>query len=529
MPVTITSPSDVRLALLARDELALLDVREEHWYAKGHPLFAASLPLSRLELDVYDRIPRRDTRIVLYDDGEGLAERAAPRLLDLGYTDVSLLEGGLCGWLQAGLELFEDVNSASKAFGELVESRRGTPSLPADQALRLIESGRDHVVLDVRRFEEYQTMSVPGAISVPGAEVVLRAREIAPDPKTTIVVNCAGRTRSIIGAQSLINSGIPNPVLALRNGTIGWQLAGLSLEHRQQRRFPEPGPAHAEEALSRARAVAYRVGVRRLRLAELNLLLGQVHKTTYRFDVRTPEEYAAGHIPGFRSAPGGQLVQETDAFAPVRGARIALADDRGVRANMTASWLAQMGWDVFVLEGGFEGGLEHGAGARQLPPAPEAETLDPQGLEAALQDGRHVLIDLAPSPVYQGGHIPEAWFAIRSQLRDALAEVGRRQAGRRRVVLTSPDGLLARFAAPEVAEIVGEAPLVLAGGTIGWAASGRPLAKGDERMACLATDVYRRPYEGTANSEAAMQAYLDWEFGLVAQLERDGSHGFHVI
>ncbi|MFV3015241.1 hypothetical protein ACM9HO_05975, partial [Pseudomonas sp. KHB2.9] len=42
-------------------------------------------------------------------------------------------------------------------------------------------------------------------------------------------------------------------------------------------------------------------------------------------------------------------------------------------------------------------------------------------------------------------------------------------------------------------------------------------------------DRYRRPYEGTDNPKEAMQAYLDWEFGLVEQLARDGTHGFYVI
>ena len=43
------------------------------------------------------------------------------------------------------------------------------------------------------------------------------------------------------------------------------------------------------------------------------------------------------------------------------------------------------------------------------------------------------------------------------------------------------------------------------------------------------TDRYRRPYEGTDNPREAMQGYLDWEFGLIAQLERDGTHGFRVL
>jgi rhodanese-related sulfurtransferase len=85
------------------------------------------------------------------------------------------------------------------------------------------------VVLDARRFDEFNTMCIPGGTSVPGAELVLRVRELAPDPRTQVIVNCAGRTRSIIGTQSLVNAGIPNPVAALRNGTIGWTLAGLGL------------------------------------------------------------------------------------------------------------------------------------------------------------------------------------------------------------------------------------------------------------------------------------------------------------
>ncbi|ERO61801.1 rhodanese-like domain-containing protein, partial [Pseudomonas piscis] len=231
------SPAQIRQALLERQELALVDVREEAPFAEAHPLFAANIALSKLELEVYARIPRRDTAITLYDQGEGLAERAAIRLRQLGYSDVALLAGGLDGWRNAGGELFKDVNVPSKAFGELVEAERHTPSLAAEELQALLDQQADLVVLDARRFDEYQTMSIPGSTSVPGAELVLRVRELAPDPQTRVVVNCAGRTRSIIGTQSLVNAGIPNPVAALRNGTIGWTLAGQALEHGQQRRF----------------------------------------------------------------------------------------------------------------------------------------------------------------------------------------------------------------------------------------------------------------------------------------------------
>jgi rhodanese-related sulfurtransferase len=368
---TTASPREVRAALLVRREIVLLDLREEAPFATGHPLFAAQLPLERVELEAPGRIPRRDVPVVVYDDGEGLVDEAVRRLRGLDYSNVLSLEGGLTGWRAAGFECFRDVNSYSKAFGELVASRRNTPSLTAEEVHALIEGKADIAVLDARRPDEHRTMTLPTSTSVPGAELVLRTSALAPDSATTIVVHCAGRTRSIIGAQSLINAGVANRVVALRNGTIGWTLAGKTLRTGQDRRAPEVGPAAVSEARRRARDVAYRAGVRHVAVPELAVLEGDRTRSLYRFDVRSAEEYAAGHRPGFASAPGGQLVQEIDVFAPVRGARIVLADDLGVRADMTASWLAQMAWDVYVLDGGFEGRLDTRDDAA-LPPRPAA-------------------------------------------------------------------------------------------------------------------------------------------------------------
>ena len=409
------SPDDVRHELILRREIALIDLRDEAQFALGHPLFAAQIPLDRLAMEAPHRIPRPSTRVVLYgeNDGHDLVTAGAEILRGLGYGNVTSLDGGLKGWSSAGFELFQDVNSYSKAFGELVEHRRGTPSLSAEEVQGLIDTGEPMVIMDARRFDEYATMAIPGGISVPGAELVLRAKALAPDPNTRIIVNCAGRTRSLIGTQSLINAGIANRVDALRNGTIGWTLAGQTLAHQQSAAFPAGQPDALSEAQVAAQDVAYRAGVRRVDGAMLAGLAEDVERTLYRFDVRTSNEYRVGHLPNFLHAPGGQLVQEIDAFAPVRGARIVLADDLGVRAAMTASWLAQMGWEVYVLDGEFQHATEAGTGPI-LPP--------------------------------------------------------RGPAGR-----------------------------------------------------------YKRPYEGTDNPAAAMQAYLDWEYGLVAQLERDATHGFFVI
>ncbi|HRO80705.1 MAG TPA: rhodanese homology domain-containing protein [Alicycliphilus denitrificans] len=526
---TPITPAQVRQALQGGHEIALLDVREEAPFAQGHPLWAANLPAGRIELDAWPRIPRRDTPIALYDDGEGLAAPAARTLRALGYTRVHLLAGGLQGWKDAGLELFIDVNVPSKAFGEWLEAERHTPSLPAEEVRALIDAGADVVVLDARRWDEYQTMSIPTAVSVPGAELVLRAQALAPSPATHIVVNCAGRTRSIVGTQSLVNAGLPNRVTALRNGTIGWLLAGQRLDHGASRRAPEVTPTQRAQAAGRARAVADRAGVRRATAADLQRFAAEGQRTTYRFDVRTPEEYAAGHLPGFRHCAGGQLVQETDHAAPVRGARIVLADDDGVRANMTASWLAQMGWEAWVLDGASaQDFTESGEPARAYPalPAPVAG-VPPATLAQWLREdaAATAVLDFTASAGYVQRHIPGAWWLLRSQLPQALAAVPRA----RRYVLTCGTSLLARYAAQAVAQAAGAPVFALDGGTQAWAAAGLPLEHGETRLASPRIDRYRRPYEGTDAPRSAMQAYLDWEFGLVEQLRRDGTHGFRVV
>lgn len=535
---------DVRTRLLEKKEVALLDVREEDPHARSHPLFAANFPLSRLEQDAFTKLPRHDAYIVTFDSGnptEGYdatdAELAAQRLIELGYTNVSIFDGGLSAWEKAGGELFIDVNVPSKSFGELVESRAHTPSLPAEEVQALINEKADMVIVDARRFDEFNTMSIPTAISCPGAELVLRIAELAPRPETRVVVNCAGRTRSIIGTQSLINAGIPNQVNALRNGTIGWTLAGQALDRGQVRKFGEVSEHTKSNAAKRARDVADKAGVKRASILDLQSWRNQIERTTYFLDTRTPEEYAAGHLPGFRSTPGGQLVQETEMVAPVRGARIVLSDADGVRANMSASWLAQMAWDVYVLDGVDRAMLtEQGAWQAPLPKMPEVPEIDAIELNRDLDSNDSnsiVVIDLSKHAQYVQGHVPGANYVMRSQFATALKTLPKATL----YVLVCTDGVQSCFAFEELRQRLqarqGNAiqidVRVLKGGTQAWKSAGLPLEAGPTRLVSEPLDRYKRPYEGTEVPREAMQAYLDWEFGLVEQLGRDGTHHFWVL
>ena len=547
----MTRFAEVHQALREHQEIALIDLREEDPFAQCHPLFAAQLSLARLETDAWTRIPRLDTPVVVMDNGEGLAAVGAERLKALGYTQVSLLEGGLQGWIEDGGEVFKDVNVPSKSFGELVEHERHTPSLSAPEVKALIEQKANVVVLDARRFDEYQTMSIPSGISVPGAELVLRAASLAPDPSTHIVVNCAGRTRSIIGTQSLVNAGLPNRITALRNGTIGWTLAGQALVRGAQEKFKPVTETERQQAALRARAVADRAGVKRVSLDQLAVQKRETTRTTYCLDVRTPEEFLAAHLPGFRSAPGGQLVQETDFSAPVRGARIVLFDDDGVRANMSASWLAQMNWDVAVLDGIALSELSETGPAplRRPVPAPPQNAISPAELaemvtmagqvdlateQTANSKGskgllQPLILDLGTSANYVKSHVPGAAWILRSRIAQDLRVLLDTAKPFEHVVLTCETGLVSPYAAQEVAQIAGLPVAVLTGGNAAWRQAGLQVAQGETLLASPRIDRYRRPYEGTDAPREAMQAYLDWEFGLVEQLGRDASHGFRVI
>lgn len=520
------TPQELRERLLGGGELALLDVREQGVHYQGHPFFAVSLPLSRLELRAFDLVPRRSAPLVLLDGGgEDLAARARAKLAQLGYTDIDILEGGCAGWKAAGGELFSGVNVPSKAFGEFVEHHYGTPRIPPQELQRLLEQKRKLVILDSRPWDEYHRMNIPGGVDVPGAELVYRTPDLAPDPDTLVVVNCAGRTRSIIGCQSLRNAGWKD-VVALKDGTMGWELAGFECERGAERVAPVPSAQGRKRARAAADAVAQRFQVKYARAPQVREWLQEAARTTYLLDVRTREEFEAGRLAGSRHAPGGQLVQATDEYVGVRNARVVLVDPERVRSVMTASWLNQMGWDeVFVLEPDSTGDwpLERGPRAPQAAecePWPEIEAQELARVQATV-------LDLSTSLRFRARHLPGAWWAVRSR----LAAAHERGPEARELVLTSEDGLLARYAAPEAAALWPHARVqVLAGGNAAWIAQGLPTESGMTNATTTLDDVWYKPYdhEHESDYEKHARAYLDWEVALVEQIKRDPAIRFRA-
>lgn len=518
--------------LANRVEIALVDVREDGVQTRdGAIIHSVPLPLSSLELRVHRLIPRLDVPVVVIDAGDGtLAQRAASKLQALGLTQVQILQGGTAAWQAAGHLLYTGSSPYSKAFGEFVEHTYATPHITATELQHRLEAKDDLLLLDGRTLGEFENFSLPGAHALPNAELPYRVHSLLQSPDTLVVVNCAGRTRSIIGAQALINAGLPNPVVSLQNGTMAWLFAGFSLQQGQQRPVAAPtGPA-LEQAQASAATLTQRFGIRWLDEQQLDAFRNdRQQRSLYLLDVRTLAEHETGHLPDALWAEGGELVQGIDKFVGVRNSRVVLIDDgSGARAAITASWLLQLGWSEVFAHATRQQGNDRPTGRNPspLPALPEVALIDATALQQALPQQDTLVLDLASSLAHEAGHLPGAVFTVRSRLQ--ASELHDLLPGHRQLVLTSPDGLLARFAAPEIQALSSLPVRVLEGGTAAWQAAGLPLDTQIGQGLHTTDDAWRSPYE-LPDRFQAFQDYLDWEIKLLEQIQQDSTVHFQVF
>ncbi|MDA7949025.1 MAG: sulfurtransferase [Hyphomicrobiaceae bacterium] len=524
MTVYIDAPT-LKRWLSEPDEIALLDVREPGQFGERHLFFAVPLAYSRFEIGLPGLVPNKNATIVLCDDGDGVAERAAERAESIGYENVNVLEGGVGAWEAEGFTLFEGVNVPSKTFGELVEHEFDTPRISATDLQAMIDGNENFVIVDGRPFSEYRRMNIPGGICCPNGELALRIADIAPDPATQIVVNCAGRTRSIIGAQTLIDMGIPNKVVALENGTQGWFLAGLELENDAARRHS----ANVEKAdmdglRERADALAATRGAPTISRDQLSDWSRDDERTTYVFDVRTVEEFSDNGIAGSIHAPGGQLVQATDQWVGVRGARIILLDDEGIRAKVVASWLRQLGHEAFLLEGGLAS-----LNDTDLPPllqpriAPSLNAIAPEALANALEREATQIVDIRSSMDYRAGHVDGAIWSARPKLPLAGTEPSKT------VTLVADDLLVAELAAAEITSGGAAVAGLLKGSSDDWRAAGLNVVETPNDPADEDCIDYLFFTAGRHKGDAEeARKYLAWETALVGRLDEQERGVFRI-
>ncbi|MBD1599482.1 rhodanese-like domain-containing protein [Pseudomonas typographi] len=534
---------------LGRSEIAFLDVSEEGEFGQGHPLWAVNVPYSRLESVMAALVPNLRCPVVLIDHGHAVAERAARRLHTLGYADVRIVEGGVVAWEREGRELFKGVYVPSKAFGEWLEQRYGTPTLQPDELLARRARGDDLVILDPRTPAEHRVRHVPGARSCPGGELLDRFKDLVSSPDTLVVLACGGRTRGIVAAEALRQAEVENPIAALADGNHGWLLAGLELEYGALDDQPSPSAEALAYGRQRARSLAAKANIPTLDPDTVSQWLADPTRTTYVLDVRAPRQYEASHLARIRNAPGEQLLQATDRWIAVQGARVVLVDEHETSAVQIAYFLRALGWQTGVLAGGIAGA--HAAGWRLESTRTSSRPIN-QVLTADAAAAVHLAVEHAvasapevtatqaailirdgasgwvfdTSADYLRRHPPGSQWANRAYLGEALARAARGEA----LVLFSSDGHSAHLAAIDLIEAAhrqGAQPnvQVVRGGIEAWAEAGLHLSPAepgslsrDQRVDFLYWAANRRN-----GDQQAMRNYLAWERQLPLQLQRDGS------
>ena len=507
-------------ALMASETLhAVFDVRERGEFNAGQIANATSLPRSQIEFRIAELVPDRRISIVVYDEGEGRAALAAKSLAEFGYENVSILDGGLQGWTKEELPTVSGVNVPSKAFGERVHHERSIPEISPEELKRLQERGADLMILDVRTPEEYGRFCIPNGLNVPGGDLILWADALKRKPETSVIVNCAGRTRSIIGTAALLRLGLNN-VRALRNGTMGWVLAGLELESRPAKAIPTA----PDESCEQAREIALRVAEQeKIPWISARELLEELAKNnvTYLIDVRSETEYENSRIAGSLNVPGGQAVQRADDFVAVRNGRIVFVSNRSVRAVMAAYWYRQMGFrEVKVLQGGIEawcasrGSVESGAlhneplgfaAAKKV-----ARMLAASEANSLLQSPSSSVLHVGSSADFAAAHLPSSKWISRGWLDLKLPALLSDRI--RPVLLSCADGRSSTLAARTLAEMGYREVFVLNGGVQAWVRAGYPTETGLESCLVEPNDVVLSP--SVKGDKEAMRRYLEWEIKL---------------
>ncbi len=509
-------------ALMTSDKLyAVFDVRERGEFNACQIAGATSLPRSQIEIRVAQLVPNSRISIVVYDDDGARATLAGRRLEELCYSDVKVLEGGLPAWKREGHRTVSGVNVPSKAFGEKVHRDRRIPEITVEELKGLGERASDIMILDMRTPEEYGRFCIPGGVNVPGGDLVLWAEELRRNPERLVVVNCAGRTRSIIGTAGLRRLGVEN-VRALKNGTMGWVLAGLELESKPAAAARLAPRDSREKALTLARRIAEEEKIRQLSVGDFETAATPTADgLIYVIDVRSEQEFDNGHLPGSFNVPGGQAVQRADDFIAVRNGTIIFVSEHGARATMAAYWYRQMGFrDVSVLAGGMRAWVESGrrpaygaelavplglgrarSGARSKPPAE---------IQKAIQDAAVIALDVGSSLDYSAAHLPGAKWLSRGWIDLWLpAHAPNRDQA---IVLSCATGNQSILAAQTLAELGYRNVTVLDGGVRGWVAQGYPAETGLTNCLVAPNDIVLSP--SITGDREEMKRYLEWEVKL---------------
>ena len=90
-----------------------------------------------------------------------------------------------------------------------------------EEAKKIIDSGEEYVLLDVREQNEFDEGHIPGAILIPHEKITDMAEDVIPEKDTQILVYCRSGRRSKIASADLVKLGYTN--VKEFGGIIDWQ------------------------------------------------------------------------------------------------------------------------------------------------------------------------------------------------------------------------------------------------------------------------------------------------------------------
>jgi rhodanese-related sulfurtransferase len=506
---------EIRKAVIEAGIFALVDVREERFYGQGHILPAVNIPLSRIEIKLPILVPGKNTPLVFYDDGGDLAEIAANTAQVMGYSDIAILNNGLSGWKTGNYHLFSGTHVLGAALAETIDRADPVQKISASELSQMQNNGESVVVLDARPWDAFTDNHIPGGINCPLGELEYRFRDLVSDDKTPVVVNCAGRTRSILGAKSLLIAGVPNPVYSLDKGTWGWWSAGLKLASGSGPRADAISEKGRDWSFASAQLAARNAGVKEIDEETFARWKSEQNDISlYLLDVRLPGEFESGHLADAISAPGCQLIECSEDWIGVRNGRILLIDEDGVRARVVAHWLKKLGYpEVAVLSVDFKpemNDLRH-------PVSIEHSNKYPTCLVDSINSDTLVL-DLSPSTVFQRHHLPGALWFIRSHLKEIIDRIPHRQI----VVMDDDEGQLARLVVEDLAKSGRKEVYLLDGDLESWRSSGGSIESGDNGMLTTKDDCYYASPHSEIEKMRMKKAYMDWQSDIDLKIIDDG-------
>ena len=317
----------------------LIDCRERRDYVDGHWFGSTNIPLSILPTRLPFLCPYKDFPIHFLHWGDAASSVALRYLEKLEYQNItphSVTQpiGPVVGYVQGEY-------AWSKAFGEVVARQSDILEVTPQEYVTDYQHAQ---LVDVRPTGEYNRFTLPNSINLPNS-LLLANMERLGNHADLVLLHCAGRTRSIIGAHTIKAAGYSGDFGIFRGGTQAWELDGFAREHGANRTMAEniESTEFVANFLNRCHIPSAHIQPTGI------AAFVETNSDHLIFDVSDDAANGILVAANIIKISGTNLVQQTDRSIARYHLPILLFDCRsGSRAAFAAYWLSRMGFCVKI-------------------------------------------------------------------------------------------------------------------------------------------------------------------------------------